>query len=344
MKRVLFLLHGIGRHDKGWSDEVVEVLKDKAAELETDTALGFSAPRFQAELAEAEFVELLYDDLYQKFVERMLQREEDFIKALKTAGFGALGKIFTTDASQKDFIRDNIFDIVIYYAMKEHRYATRKWLAAQVYARLIEHGIVDVEYSLMAHSLGTVVAHDLLQEMATESGSPWRWGSAFKFKNLFMVSNTSALLRNDYPPRRSLVRPWLSWEVGKPPGYIYRYFDFAHKFDPVCQLFSYQKYVDAEKTSRDVFVTVKHFQSPNIHGYTHYLSHPSVHMAVLNAVFGDGLLPPAYVKSVIEAAPADSPGAADLVKKLEKILQDGQDGDVPKLVVLILEGLKEMLP
>ena len=47
MKRVIFIAHGVGDHDEGWSKPVVEAIKDIVSALESDEETGFDADRLQ---------------------------------------------------------------------------------------------------------------------------------------------------------------------------------------------------------------------------------------------------------------------------------------------------------
>lgn len=347
MKRILFMAHGVGRHNKGWSTtSVVTPLKARAAALTTDRRTKFHAAQLQAEIQDTEFVELRYDDLLQEFVKRMLQREGDFITRLESAGLKPLAKIFTANAADKSLLRDNVFDVLIYRAMKEHRYMIRKHLALQMYRKINEHGVSGVQYSLMAHSLGTAVLHDTLQEMSTESGSPYALGFPFKIQNLFQVANTSAILRNDYDPRDSNVRSFIG--TGD-PGYVRFYLDFAHKWDPVAQFFSYKNYMQDQPRKRLTFTTVDHFKAKNIHAYRHYLADPRVYMRVLRALYGNTLVPSAYVTKVIKDKPAGGLGNGAkqaLIGKLTPLVKDGlraQLSDQANGLVTMAFAVKELL-
>jgi hypothetical protein len=298
MKRVVFLLHGIGRHEEGWSSAFQTRFKTLVKALEADG--DFDPDPLLEELENTEFVELWYDDLYQKFVEVMLEREPEFIAALKFAGLTKLAKVFTTDSGDEDFVRDNIFDVLLYRVMPEHRMMTRKKLALAMMGAIQQHGIDDVEYTLVAHSLGTAVAHDTLQEMATEKGSPLKLGLTFTFRNLMMLANTSALLRNDFDPRESLVRPFVA---PGDPGYVRFYWNFSHKWDPVAQIYGYQGYMKGQPSKRYTYTTITHFQAANIHAITHYLNDPAVHFRMFSGIYGKDLVPDAYVNVMTQELP-----------------------------------------
>jgi hypothetical protein len=325
MKRVVFVVHGIGRHDATWSKSFTRKFRDLLGALEADD--GFDPDPLQEALEETVFEELLYDDLFQQAAAVMLEREAAFIEGLKFAGLNKLAKIFTTDASEAQFLRDNIFDILIYRAMREHRLMTRKHVGLQILRAVQKHGRDDVEYSVIAHSMGTAVIHDTLQEVATESGSPLRHGLTFEIRNLVMIANTSALLRNDFDPRESLIRPFVG---PHDPGYVGHYWNFSHKYDPVAQIYSYEKYMKGQPSKRYTYRTVSHFQARNIHGLTHYLGDPQVYGRLFSAVYGKKLVPDTYVTALSRQEPPKSMAAAGrerLVELIEPFLETPETPD-----------------
>jgi hypothetical protein len=325
MKRVVFLLHGVGRHDEKWSLPFQTRFKALIKALEVDG--DFDPDPLLEELENTEFVELWYDDLYQKFVKVMLEREAEFIAALKFAGLTKLAKAFTTDSAEEDLVRDNIFDILLYRVMPEHRLMTRKKLALAMMATVQEHGTDDVEYTLVAHSLGTAIAHDTLQEMATEKGSPLRLGLTFTFRNLMMLANTSALLRNDFDPRESAVRPFVA---PGDPGYVRFYWNFSHKWDPIAQIYGYEGYMKGQPSKRYNYTTISHFQAANIHAITHYLNDPAVHFRIFSGIYGKELVPDAYVKAMTQELPSkklSEKATEALIAKLRPAVEPGGPPD-----------------
>lgn len=324
MKRVLFLAHGVGNHSnepgKEWWKGEVEKIKEVAGSLTDDAESGFEAGQLQEAVDNTVFVGLTYDDLLSEFVKTLFEQDEDLKEALRLVGFDELANFFD-QAADKQFLRDYLFDILIYRGMREHRGHIRRHLLDQIYPTLQQEGTRKVEYSVMAHSLGTVVMHDTVHLMSIDEGSVYRLGSPFYFSNIFMVANTSALLRNEYDPRESSVRPY----VGRnDPGYVDFYFDFAHKLDPVAQFYSFDGYVQGRMKKQYKHVEVDHFQQLNIHGYTHYLSDPRVYLNIFWGLYGDEVVPSAYLAKNTQdgggagIAQALQPKRSELEKALKK--------------------------
>jgi hypothetical protein len=343
MKRVLFLLHGIGRHEANWSAEVVKKIRDLAGSFQNDPPTGFASAALEDELGETEFVELCYDDLFQEFVKTIFERRAQFIDALRLGGLSPIADIFTTNAAAANTLRDNLTDILFYRAMKEHRAFVRKHVALQMVQKIQQRGVDDVAYSVMAHSLGTAVMHDTLQEMSTEPGSPFQLGLPFRINNLFMVANTSFLLRTEYDPVNSNVRPFIA---PNDSGYVFRYVDFAHRFDPVAQLFGYAAAMKNLPRQRFSFVTVDHFRAINIHAYTHYLSDARVHTRLFQSLYGPQVFPQAFAAK-LNSQPA--PGGIapdvrnDLIARLTQLIGGVDLGNLSAPLVAIASIIKELI-
>ena len=343
MKRVLFLLHGIGRHNAAWSAEVVKKIQDLAGSFQNDPASGFTGAALEDELGETEFVELLYDDLFQDFVKTIFERRVEFIDVLKAGGLSGIADIFTTDSAQPNALRDNLTDMLFYRAMEEHRAFIRKHVALQMVQKIQQLGVDDVAYSVMAHSLGTVVMHDVLQEMSTEPGSPFQLGLPFVINNLFMVANTSFLLRTEYDPLKSNVRPFIATNDA---GYVFRYVDFAHRFDPVAQIFGFAAAMKNLPQQRFNFVTVDHFRGLNIHSYTHYLSDARVYTRFFQSMYGGQVFPQAFAAKLI-AQPVPGGLSADarnqLIARLTQLIGGVNLGNFSAPLIAIASIIKELI-
>ncbi len=358
MKWVVFLVHGIGRHiNEKWADNEIAVLIEKAESLQSDAGANFTQKKLLKLLTQQTvFRQLNYDDDYRTFAKKMLEKKSLFKKHLKQVGLSSLSSLFTTNADKKSALRDNLFDILIYWGMREHRNRTRRSLLGEIYRTIQKEGksIYKVSYSVLAHSMGTMVAHDALQVMSEDRKSKLGLGWPFWFQNVFMVANTSAFLQTEYDPLTSNVRPYLSVAQGR-AGYTRFYWDFAHKFDPVAQLpFSFKDYMRNQPQDGFVFTPVKHFRKPNIHALSHYFEDPAVYMNIFRALYGDRIVPPAYVAKILAKHKSDKPTlAGSLAKELGKMIEKNRLPNIPqgplakpsvrKLIKLIAPYVKELL-
>lgn len=319
-KHVLFVVHGMGRHNEGWieAENGPVAALSAAAEHYSD----FSPQRGLTD--SVEFVEIRYDDIF----DAILTRWSDLSSSLGTGQFpdaapDAVREITAALSGVSD--PDNWFaaqamDVAFYSGFKLIRRLVALRVAATI-MKTIADSSEDRKYSLLAHSLGTAVAHDAIHQMATtswlsgaDSALPAmndagagtsitlddlararaRYGDKpfgpglFKFEAIFMISNTSALLqkaaRNAY---ESVVRP--AFSGGGPLGNsCLRYYNIDHLLDPISKVRRFRAAeawptAAANGTARDVF-DIRHVHDINIHALDHYLVHPSVHAEILGSL------------------------------------------------------------
>jgi hypothetical protein len=142
----------------------------------------------------------------------------------------------------------------------------------------------------------------------------------FRFDRLFMVANTSALL-HEIPegPYDSIVRPNTP---GNPNSYCERYYNIAHKWDPVPRARSFLM-PDAWQTGdHGVDLTgLDHLYDKDIHSLSHYVTHPEVHLRLLSSLIAAFEISTADV-AVKDAFPRVSPAIkAAAQRKLEEFLK-----------------------
>lgn len=297
MKQLVFVIHGIGKNGPNWSKEITDCLSGLARTLPNSPEC--KGPQIKDALSQVEFIELYYDDFLQEVTRKCFERRSETLAYFKSVGLSGLDEIFTDDASQDSFLRDNIFDVVVYRLYQEHRWAIQRMVMKQIKQGLAEAastwGLGNVKVSMLAHSLGTIVTHDVLNELAREEGQ-FSYANGWYFDNVFMLANVSALAQNEFNPRESFVRPFLS--PGR-PGYVRNYYDFAHSLDPVAQAFSYKRWMKDVPADGFNFFATDHFYDKNIHGYTHYLKSPKVYVPLFFGLFGGDLFKRAFVKRVL---------------------------------------------
>lgn len=308
-KHVCFLVHGIGQHGDGWSATPGGPV---AALAEVAAAYPGYGERPLADTVE--FVEVRYDDLFDLVLERWQTLAGEF------DGLPLAQKVKDTLARHSGplgwFAREAM-DVLLYTHFDLVRRAVQLKVAARMMRAVADRAAdEDVRYVLLAHSLGTTVAHDavhrlgtaewldreLLQELATPDDpmSPAHLAAALerygpnpfapgnlKFSAVFMLANTSPLLHRDTPdPGRSIVRPLYS--PGLPQGNAcLTFYNADHRWDPVTKVKPFR----AERawptsarfrTTQDL-ADLAHVHDLNVHGFRHYLLHPRVHAPLLAA-------------------------------------------------------------
>jgi hypothetical protein len=166
---------------------------------------------------------------------------------------------------------------------------------------------------VIAHSLGTAVAHDSIHLLGTR-----RWGNAaspfhpshWRFQHVVMLANTSRLLQTPTaeaaPAYTSIVRPG---PVEDPASYCGSYLNVRHGFDPVARPRRFDPVGWRKEFST---LVVDHFRDPNVHGFSHYLQSPRVHVPILRRLTRSSAVTPEEEVGAIEAFPQfDTAGAVE---------------------------------
>jgi len=304
---VIFFVHGVGRHAKGWSEI-------KGGPID---ALNTAAKQYQCfkdlQLKDlVDLVEIRYDDIFDQHLDQWATLAQTLEPV---AGGSQLAKKITDLLSTVNDDR-NLFakyggDVLLYSGFELIAKRVRLRVNAIISKKITEalaaaknQAGPNPEFGIVGHSLGTTIVHDCLEQLATNEWLPAGDLSAsditlsptelthlqslegrnvnpfgpeaFVWDSVFMISNTSRLLsqtKND--PYHSSVQP----------GKAIRYFiNVDHKLDPISKVKPFRIPSDWD-SSRARRVEVDHIHDPNIHGYAHYLKHPNVHRLIFRLLF-----------------------------------------------------------
>lgn len=168
---VAFVIHGIGRHGPDWAAEAL-------AELET--AAGYSSAFRDTPLAQQlRFVPVVYDDLFDGVLARWQQLSQDLTQsgAVLPAPVETLNELIGNASQADNAASGYLGDIVLYTGFRLVRNAvllrvisTMLREIAATYAAFDPATERKPQFAVIAHSLGTTVAHDALHLMAR---LPW---------------------------------------------------------------------------------------------------------------------------------------------------------------------------
>lgn len=238
-------------------------------------------------------------------------------------------------------------DPVLYRSFPTVASEVRATVALQIVTAINEHRAnhPGAEISIMGHSLGTIVNHDVLHLLGTgqttEHGDVWK-SDRFTFANVFQVANASrlgpaSLVEPD--PYNTVVRPSTApaTEDGS-PGYCYRMMSFRNRWDPVPNV---QRF-DPQGWGEDyVEVVVEHIHQANVHGFIHYLENPRVHVEVFRALLGywtvDDEL---YAQRIEEFDTIDIPCGNEVIElkgHLAAVISSTNGGDFDEIIKANLE-------
>jgi hypothetical protein len=272
-KDVVILVHGIGQHVEGWSQEEQDgpVSAIKAAAAQYPHVFPDSDPIENR----IEFIEVRYDDILDRIRQQWHQLASDLasgqlpqvsqerIDELTNEIPGFVQSI--ADATEQDvWYATHAADALMYAGFPLIRQVVRYSVAAQLANIVAERLPEDVRekpgFSIVAHSLGTAVVYDAIQLLGTTNwlahvdqlpdglnaadiafvrskfgANPFAATIAPIFDSLIMVANvTGVLCRNPSPwSDRSVVRPKFS---GGFPRSITHYLSFDHILDPVTKI------------------------------------------------------------------------------------------------------------
>lgn len=345
-RHICFLVHGVGTHEPLWSEAV-------AGPVETLKAASRQYDYFRERDLEdkVEFVPLHYDDVFSDAVARW-QADAAAVQSLGLPGpaESLLAWLPAADPEARSFWWTHVADVALYRLARVYRQQVRSRVLEQIAAR-VEAEPGPPRCSVLAHSLGTAVAHDCLHLLGTV-----RWGGHanalsprhWRFENLFMVANTSRLLQTDDDQMKkvyeSIVRPG---GVEDPSSYCGAYWNFRHEADPI----PFPRLFEPAGWKGYAGVAVRHFYDANIHGLSHYLRHPRVHIPILRRlVHSRAVTPEEEIRAVNPDAFPQFGGrfaavekAKALAARLEELKAElGEDPDLSDLLRLLVEFFRRV--
>jgi len=313
MKNVLFFVHGIGRHGAGWS----------AAADGPVPALDAAMKRYPCfagkQLADlVDIVEVRYDDLFDLVLDQWETLADDLGPAAGAFPWVAKVQALLAEVGgNKNLYADLGGDILLYggfdIVARAVRLRVASILAGEVLKRHLkaaEPGETFPRIGIVAHSIGTAVAHDALWTLATAdflgdqstvAASPAlatapgllgtnqltddqrahfeevRQGTqANPDRPMPFPLNTLVLVSNVIPLISRVEGDYLSAKHDTLlQCALFR--DVNNRFDPVCNVKRFQ----VGTRSNGKRLGVDHIRERNTHSFAHYLSNPLVHMPLL---------------------------------------------------------------
>ena len=314
-KNIVFVLHGIGEYDTDWlqADSMV------AHQLRVDAKnYGF----FEGKSLDTyvEFVPVLYDDVFQ----RILKHWSDLGEALSNAvpampDVAAKALEYIKKADDDKWAIKYAGDVVLYWGFRLFQQRVVLRVLSQITQKIADTIAASDQvpgYHILAHSLGTAVAHDSLHHLGTEDwlgalahapfadpdgdvgrgdrdayldalervrsefgiANPFH-PSIFQFETVSMVSNVSGLIHPSENPYHSIVRPGSASAEG---AFTKNYININHKYDPISIAGNF-KMPRAWEMQGGIDLKVDHVLYENIHSAAHYMAHPNIHLRLLQS-------------------------------------------------------------
>jgi len=283
-KHILFLVHGMGVHPDKWSAGTIKLLKDAY-----DSYPGLNIVPFDARF---QFVEIGYDKIFEDIRKRWASESGAILKVMGANGLGDdfLKKLVEAgnEPGKDNFLWTHVLDVLLYRFVPTVSMAVRVSVADQIMKQLDTGGEIPA-WSVIAHSLGTSVAHDTLNDLY-HTAIPGRPGHSLSTGDtaaelVMMVANVSKVLETT-PVYTSYVRP----AATSLPDRICRYYySVAHRRDPITWFKTFDPpppWPDAASATNFKALSVRHVLDWNVHDIDHYLKSPQVHIPFFRYLAG----------------------------------------------------------
>lgn len=315
---VLFLVHGMGTN-------LESAAEPTAWFKEVETALHAAWQRFPslAEESFAEYIELCplsYDQSFRQYTARVAAAGERLQSKVGSASYAkALSAIAGAGADdEQNFLWANIMDVLLYRLggdfNVEVQVALQLQLAQKVRQAWAASTGAPVQFSMLSHSLGTAVAHGMLQRLALGAigeSEVFKHGNNFKLRCYMTLANTSRLL---FRPSGSIYDKTLI----RPGKYVESFINVRHIADPVPAPLRF-----APRTWGDAYreISLKCYRDANIHAFTHYLDHPAVAGSLFRSLV-PFLLGQAEVDAVVATYPNVNDPDEQKCLNIERLIAD----------------------
>jgi hypothetical protein len=296
-KHVLLLVHGMGPYvtaggepDDAWFNDCVAALREQYVKY----------PLVNQKLFEETFeiVHVNYDIEIFKLVSRW-QTESQAVLAAGIPAAAPAQKLvgWLKDSAKLDnnFAWSHAACVILYYFFPLMRQRIKISVAAQIQQALAtNHDGAVSAWSIIAHSLGTIVTHDVLQ--ALDSTTPNQAGISIldamaPSANLVaMVANVSKILETDSKVYGSLVVPQ---SMVQNQSACYSYLSCRNEFDPFVRVDPFAPgdlpaWKLAQANGSFIDVPSHNIHELNTHSFRNYIVNPDVHIPLLEKLVGPG--------------------------------------------------------
>ena len=296
-KHILIFVHGMGSYvnasgtpNHSWSKGAAKALKEQYERYALLSAVPFN-DRF-------EVVHINYDTEFHKLLKRW-DEEGQKILASGDASDSDVGKLLAwiQGGSETDdnFAWTHVSDVILYRFFSLVRQRIKVHVANQFRNVLAPNadGAVD-RWSIIAHSLGTIVTHDVLH--ALDSTTPNQAGisildSMVPAANVVaMIANVTKIMETDVDVYESLIVPSSAVQMHSA---CFRYMSCNNQFDPFVNP---EPFDPAGHTPWDVALANESFldietenvHHLNVHSIDNYLVNPAVHIPLFERLCGEG--------------------------------------------------------
>jgi hypothetical protein len=291
----LFVIHGMGTFNDGWTEKGKPSLQNRIKGL-------FALyPGTAPEVDGVEIEEINYSDVFDKWRKLWEKNAKDAAKVVKAFDLAddVAGKLVKlADAATGDkFVRTHVLDVVLYRFMR----IISEQVILEVMKRLSKRikEIRDREgrlrYSIIGHSLGTVVAYEAFHAAMTHNPA---LPPSDRPNSVFLVSNVVVpLWKRGDGPGKDVYAPEMAPNLEMNDGWCFILNNINHRLDPASRLGPFDPPdawfapgVDRDLVYNDIWLPEGDVQQLDIHDLWHYLSHPLVHVPLLRQLVSPGAI------------------------------------------------------
>jgi hypothetical protein len=352
-QHIIFLVHGMGVYGKmadgkykpdvdGWFAEAEKGLKDVYETfIKTDPNYGGGTEFTNA----FKIVRIEYDSILEHYRYAWEVQAKEWSKLGLGGDFANAIRTFFEGNSASSFLWTHVADVALYVA-PTLRAAVKAKVAADIVGGLrteLAAGNLG-SWSVIAHSLGTAVAHDTLRDIRQLiQGDPATAGTFWPPRVICMAANVARVLTDEQATIYSdSLAPLGSHQ---PAGYI----SCNHELDPFTRIGPFAPAAGGWVASgnhfrnlsglTDYYLTAQvvdwiasptnfaKFAAAVPHGFTHYMRQPKVVACLWPALFGDP--PDAAIEPKVRAAYAGDEAAAEKAKLQAQLATALQGVKVP---------------
>jgi len=304
-KHVLFFVHGMGVYVDGqgkasnaWSQSAAKLLKQQYQKYAVAKRKSFDDT--------FEVVHINYDVEFHKLVTRWAD-ESAKVTALAIPAAAPAQKLLKwlngareTDAN---FAWTHFSDVVLYKFFELMRQRVKISVANQFQSALApNHEGAVSSWSVIAHSLGTSITHDVLHALdattSNQAGISILDAMVPSATVIAMIANVSKVMEGrDVDVYNSMVVPS---SMVQNQSVCFQYLNCNNKFDPFVQPVPFKptgpQWALAESNQTYVDIPIENIHETNVHSLANYLVNPAVHIALLERMLGFGTISEAEKK------------------------------------------------
>ncbi len=280
-KHVIFLVHGMGDTKPGWSVPVQNLIKQKYSLYRVSTRQKFD-DNFS-------FREINYNHVFVSHIEKWEENAKAVTSVLDASGIDSdlLDTLMgmTSKTARKEFASTHVLDVILYRFMKGIKSQVISHVSEQMVGKLNEADTVP-DYSIICHSLGTAVMHDVMQANLTTDHFPL--STALGLPRVYMtLANVSRVLQDaDTNVYTSAVRPQLA-DRNRLYG-CHEFVNVSHSLDPFTRVKTFNPSwkkgasngVNNLKFDSYESIRISGLTGFNPHDFEHYLENPRTHVSL----------------------------------------------------------------